>query len=138
MDALAVAYARELAPLGIETSIVVPGAFTTGTNHFAHAGSPADAARAEAYATAWPDGFADRMRDALAATVPADANPRAVADAVARIVDAPFGTRPFRVVVDPANDGAAASYAVIDHVREAFLHRIGFTDLLTPVAARQD
>ncbi len=35
MDALAVAYARELAPLGIESSIVVPGAFTTGTNHFA-------------------------------------------------------------------------------------------------------
>ena len=36
MDALAVCYAKELAPLGIETSIVVPGAFTTGTNHFAH------------------------------------------------------------------------------------------------------
>ena len=34
MDALAVAYARELAPFGIESSIVVPGAFTTGTNHF--------------------------------------------------------------------------------------------------------
>ncbi len=46
MDALAVAYARELAPLGIETSIVVPGAFTTGTNHFANAGEPADEGRA--------------------------------------------------------------------------------------------
>ena len=27
-----------VAPLGIESSIVVPGAFTTGTNHFANAG----------------------------------------------------------------------------------------------------
>ncbi len=34
---------------GIETSIIVPGAFTGGTNHFAHAGSPADKARAAEY-----------------------------------------------------------------------------------------
>jgi NAD(P)-dependent dehydrogenase (short-subunit alcohol dehydrogenase family) len=39
MDALAVLYARELARWGIETSIIVPGAFTKGTNHFAHAGA---------------------------------------------------------------------------------------------------
>src|ERR1700751_4202040 len=38
MDALAVQYARELSRWGIETSIVVPGAFTRGTNHFANAG----------------------------------------------------------------------------------------------------
>ncbi len=36
MDALAVQYARELSRWGIETSIVVPGAFTKGTNHFAN------------------------------------------------------------------------------------------------------
>ena len=132
MDALAVAYARELAPLGIETSIVVPGAFTTGTNHFASTGAPADTTRADAYARRWPDRFAERMRDALAATVPDDANPQEVARAVGRIVDAPFGRRPFRVVVDPASDGAAVSYAVIDRVRTEFLHRIGFADLLHP------
>jgi NAD(P)-dependent dehydrogenase (short-subunit alcohol dehydrogenase family) len=45
MDMLAVHYARELARWGIETSIIVPGAFTKGTNHFANAGHPADAAR---------------------------------------------------------------------------------------------
>jgi NAD(P)-dependent dehydrogenase (short-subunit alcohol dehydrogenase family) len=45
MDALAVQYARELTGWGIETSIVVPGAFTKGTNHFAHSGRPADEAR---------------------------------------------------------------------------------------------
>jgi NAD(P)-dependent dehydrogenase (short-subunit alcohol dehydrogenase family) len=42
MDALAVLYARELTLWGIETSIIVPGAFTKGTNHFAHAGVPGD------------------------------------------------------------------------------------------------
>jgi NAD(P)-dependent dehydrogenase (short-subunit alcohol dehydrogenase family) len=45
MDALAVSYARELSRWGIETTIVIPGAFTKGTNHFAHAGKPADTAR---------------------------------------------------------------------------------------------
>jgi NAD(P)-dependent dehydrogenase (short-subunit alcohol dehydrogenase family) len=49
MDSLAVSYAGELARWGIETSIIVPGAFTKGTNHFAHSGSPADKARAAEY-----------------------------------------------------------------------------------------
>lgn len=39
MDALAVQYAHELTFWGIETSIVVLGAFTSGTSHFAHAGT---------------------------------------------------------------------------------------------------
>jgi NAD(P)-dependent dehydrogenase (short-subunit alcohol dehydrogenase family) len=42
MDSLAVSYASELARWGIETAIIVPGAFTKGTNHFGHSGSPAD------------------------------------------------------------------------------------------------
>src|SRR6201984_516571 len=49
MDALAVIYARELTRWGIETSIIVPGAFTGGTNHFAHAGSPAAKGRVAGY-----------------------------------------------------------------------------------------
>ena len=49
MDSLAVSYASELARWGIETSIIVPGAFTKGTNHFVHAGAPADAVRAAEY-----------------------------------------------------------------------------------------
>ena len=40
MDALAVSYAAELARFGIETTIVVPGSFTSGTEHFASAGRP--------------------------------------------------------------------------------------------------
>lgn len=44
MDSLAVSYAAELARCGVETSIVVPGSFTSGTNHFTHSGRPADSA----------------------------------------------------------------------------------------------
>ena len=61
MDALAVVYARELTRWGIETSIIVPGAFTGGTNHFAHAGSPADKARVAEYDAGPYKGFADQV-----------------------------------------------------------------------------
>ena len=39
-DSLAVSYAAELGRFGVDTSIIVPGSFTTGTNHFANAGQP--------------------------------------------------------------------------------------------------
>lgn len=42
MDSLAVSYAAEVARFGIDTVIVVPGSFTTGTNHFANAGHAQD------------------------------------------------------------------------------------------------
>src|SRR5947208_15234436 len=51
--------ARALAKAGHETSIVVPGALTGGTNHFAHAGSPADKARVGEYDAGPEKGFAD-------------------------------------------------------------------------------
>src|SRR3989454_7586565 len=86
MDALAVVYARELTRWGIETSIVVPGAFTGGTNHFAHAGSPADKARAPEYEAGPYAGFADEVLKGFASIVPADADVSAVADAIVRVV----------------------------------------------------
>ena len=130
MDQLAVCYARELAPLGIETAIVVPGAYTKGTNHFLNAGKPEDEERAKAYKQAWPADFAKRMQDALAATDPEDSDPGEIGRAVVTIVDTPAGKRPFRTVIDPADDGSAVSFPVVDRVRAEFLHRIGFPDLL--------
>ncbi|MBB3949906.1 SDR family oxidoreductase [Aureimonas jatrophae] len=132
MDALAVCYAKELAPLGIETAIVVPGAFTSGTNHFANAGHPDDASVAGEYDVALPERFAERIQDGLANTVPDDADPSAVGRAVVDIVAAPQGKRPLRTYVDPADDGAAVTFQVMDRVREQFLHRIGFAELLHP------
>ena len=134
MDALAVVYARELARWGIETSIIVPGAFTGGTNHFAHAGSPADKARAAEYEAGPYAGFADQVLKGFASIVPADADVSAVADAIVRVVDTPFGQRPFRVHVDPTQDGAEVVNAVSDRVRAELLRRIGLDDLLIPRA----
>ena len=132
MDAMAVQYARELARWGIETSIVVPGAFTSGTNHFAHAGAPADRARLADYETGPYAGFGEQVQKAFAAIVPPDADVSAVADAIVRVVDAPFGKRPFRVHIDPSADGADVGFSVLDRLRAEMLHRVGLSDLLTP------
>src|SRR5712672_1112576 len=132
MDALAVIYARELTRWGIETSIIVPGAFTGGTNHFAHSGSPVDVARVAEYEAGPYKGFGAQIRDAFAAIVPPEANASSVADAIVRVIDAPFGKRPFRVHIDPTEDGADVAFAVIDRVRNEMLHRVGFSDLLKP------
>jgi NAD(P)-dependent dehydrogenase (short-subunit alcohol dehydrogenase family) len=132
MDALAVVYARELTRWGIETSIIVPGAFTGGTNHFAHAGSPADQARAAEYEAGPYAGFANDVLKGFSSIVPADADVSAVADAIVKVVDAPFGRRPFRVHIDPSQDGAEVVNAVSDRVRVELLRRIGLGDLLSP------
>ncbi|HEV3501375.1 MAG TPA: SDR family oxidoreductase [Bradyrhizobium sp.] len=134
MDAMAVVYARELARWGIETSIIVPGAFTGGTNHFAHSGSPADRARVAEYEAGPYAGFGEQIQKAFAAIVPPEADASSVADAIVRVVDTPFGKRPFRVHVDPTEDGADVAFAVIDRIRNEMLHRVGFSDLLKPRA----
>ena len=134
MDAIAVQYARELSRWGIETSIIVPGAFTSGTNHFAHSGRPADAARAAEYEAGPYNGFGEQIQKAFAAIVPPDADAGAVAEAIVNVVDMPFGKRPFRVHIDPTQDGADVGFTVLDRVRAEMLHRVGLGDLLKPKA----
>ncbi|MBB5157133.1 SDR family oxidoreductase [Saccharopolyspora phatthalungensis] len=130
MDSLAVSYAAELARFGIETSIVVPGAFTVGTNHFAHAGHAADETVAEAYETQYA-GLMEQVADKLAQLTP-DQDPTEVSRAIVRVVDTPKGQRPFRVHIDPADDGAEVVSAVADRIRTEFYRRIGLNDLLHP------
>ncbi|MBX7552145.1 SDR family oxidoreductase [Streptomyces sp. tea 10] len=130
MDALAVSYAGELVRFGIDTAIVVPGAFTSGTNHFLHAGTPADTGRANAYDERYGALLAG-LDERLAALVPPDADVAEVARAVVRLVALPAGRRPLRTHVDPARDGSEVVSAVADRVRADFFRRVGLDDLLT-------
>jgi hypothetical protein len=68
----------------------------------------------------------------LAELAPADADVADVAAAIVDVVDMPHGTRPFRVHIDPADDGAAVVSAVADRIRVEFLTRIGLEDVLHP------
>jgi NAD(P)-dependent dehydrogenase (short-subunit alcohol dehydrogenase family) len=133
-DALAVSYAVEVARFGIETTIVVPGSFTTGTNHFANAGRAARTDIIADYETRYA-GLVEQVNDKLAALAPADADPTEVARQIVRVVDLPKGQRPFRVHIDPANDGAEEADNVGDRIREQFYQRIGLADLLRPAGA---
>src|SRR3982751_6837901 len=72
-------------------------------------------------------GSLERLR-----SVPTKADPSAVADASVKVVDTPLGKRPFRVHVDPTQDGAEVVNTVSDRVRAELLRRIGLTDVLTP------
>jgi hypothetical protein len=137
MDALAIVYARELTRWGIETSIIVPGAFTSGTNHFANAGTPADKGCAEEYEAGPYKHFAEDIMKGFSSIVPPDADVTAVAEAIAKVVDAPVGKRPFRVHIDPTQDGAEVVNMVSDRVRAEFLRRIGLGDVLTLACSRR-
>jgi NAD(P)-dependent dehydrogenase (short-subunit alcohol dehydrogenase family) len=132
-DALAVSYAAELARFGIETTIVVPGAFTTGTNHYAHAGHAADHAVEQEYDALYA-GIMEDIPAKQAELSPADADPDEVARQITRVVDLPHGQRPFRVHIDPMHDGAEEVFDLGDHIRTDFFQRLGYADLLTPAA----
>jgi NAD(P)-dependent dehydrogenase (short-subunit alcohol dehydrogenase family) len=136
MDAMAVSYAGELARWGIETSIVVPGSFTKGTNHYAHSGRPADVARAQEYADGPTANITEVALKGLAGLEPPGADPQGVADAIVKIVDTPFGERPFRVHFDPSDDGASVVNGVADRVRAELLRRVGLADILKPAIVK--
>ncbi|MFG1627591.1 SDR family oxidoreductase [Kribbella sp. NPDC049227] len=133
MDALAQSYALEVARFGIETTIVVPGAFTHGTNHFAHSGKPADTDIVSAYETKYA-GLMEQVSQKLAELEPSWADVAEVAKEIVTVVGTEKGRRPFRVHIDPSDDGAAVVNGVADRVRAELLRRIGLDDLLHPVA----
>jgi hypothetical protein len=68
----------------------------------------------------------------LASLEPADADAGEVAKAIVNVVDAPFGKRPFRIHIDPSQDGAEIVNGVADRVRAEMFRRIGLEDLLSP------
>ena len=129
MDVLAEVSAAELIRFGIGTCIVVPGAYTSGTNHFANAGTPTDSARAQAYDPLYGELQAD-LPARLGALVPAGSDVQEVADEIVRVVALPDDQRPFRTHIDPSRDGSAVVSAVGDRIRHEFYHRVGIEDLL--------
>lgn len=132
MDALAQSYALELARFGIETTILVPGAFTRGTLHFEHATHAENESRTTPYWSGPYAGTDEQVLDRLAALEPGDADPEAVGRAIVEIVAMPHGQRPFRIHIDPSEDGAEIVNGVADRVRAQLLERIGLSDLLHP------
>ena len=110
----------------------MPGAFTSGTNHFAHSGAPADKTVVGDYEAGPYAGFGQRIQKAFAEIVPQNTDASLVSDAIVDVVGKPFGQRPFRVHVDPAQDGADVGFSVLDRLRAEMLNRVGMSELLRP------
>ncbi|MGR3875570.1 SDR family NAD(P)-dependent oxidoreductase [Streptomyces graminifolii] len=129
-DALAQVTAYEVNEFGIETTIVIPGPFIEGTSHFPNASQAGDTDRAESYAVFAP--LLARYEEASNGLFPVGthAHPGAVAQEIARILDLPAGTRPFRSLVDFSNSGAEAVHAAGRRASEEYTRRMGYEDLL--------
>jgi len=131
MDSIAVTYAGELSLWGIETSIIVPGAYSKGTNHFAHAASPEDKDIADEYENGPYKGFDKRVLDGQLAVESKDSDPGDVARAIVDVVVAPYGKRPFRVHVGTDADRSHIVSPVADFLREQTMLDMGVGELLS-------
>ena len=132
MDSLAVSYAGELARWGIETVILSPGVYTSGTEHFAHADEPGDKERAAEYGNGPTRGLGEQAKKGDEAVQTGDMDPADVGRAIVKLVGMPYGKRPFRVTVDPTDGGADEINKIGDRVRAAYLERAGMGDILHP------
>ncbi|QWU15265.1 NADP-dependent 3-hydroxy acid dehydrogenase YdfG [Paenibacillus sophorae] len=130
MDNLALTMSYEIAPLGIETAFIIPGAFTQGTAHFPNAGTPSDKETVNAYAEV--SELSKELDARLSGLIPADAHPQAVAEAIVNVVGTPKGQRPFRTVIDFIGDGAEEVTDLSEKLRIEFMKRIGLDAMLTP------
>jgi NAD(P)-dependent dehydrogenase (short-subunit alcohol dehydrogenase family) len=135
MDALAVSYAGELA-LEHRNHYRRSRAFTSGTNHFAHAGTPEDKARLKEYESGPTAGLTREIMKGFELTAAPDADVSDVAKAIVKIADMSFGTRPFRVHIDPADDGAEIVNGVADRVRAELLRNMQLEDPLRPSSTK--
>jgi NAD(P)-dependent dehydrogenase (short-subunit alcohol dehydrogenase family) len=105
-EALAESMSLELRPFGIESVIVVPGAFPEGTEHFAHANGPQSPAVIPQYRdiARISEGLASKLQEIVAANG-GSPGVAAVGKAVRDVVAMKRGERPRRVHVDPQNKG---------------------------------
>lgn len=98
LEAIAENYSTELSGHGVDVAIVEPGGYPTA--FMANLLSPSDADRVASLASESEAAtqFLAGFEEALAGNPAQD--PRQVADAIVRLVEAESGTRPFRTVVD--------------------------------------
>jgi NAD(P)-dependent dehydrogenase (short-subunit alcohol dehydrogenase family) len=129
-DALAQVTSYEVAQFGIETVIVMPGAFTRGTDHFRNASRPDDQAISADYAELDPliDGYGQATEGLFGPGV--DPDPASVADEITRILALPVGAKPFRSVVDFTRSNVEEVNAVNRASATDFLTRMGMGQLL--------
>ena len=78
-------------------------------------------------------GLVDQIQKAISGDDPLDGDVSTAAKALVKVVDMPFGKRPFSMQIDPAQHGREIIVnAVAGRIWAEFLRRIGLGDLLAP------
>jgi len=134
VEAIVEGFAYELAPLGIESVLIQPGAYPTG--FMSGALRPADP-RDEGYGPLanLPAQF---MAGLAGMMVGPDApKPQAVADAVIRLIETPAGQRPLRTVVEAHPEAVEAINGVCAQVQAGMLGMLGMAGLLKVTTRNQ-
>ncbi len=131
-EALAEVMGLEVSRFGIESVIIVPGAFTSGTDHFAHAHAPANASVVAQYGDISKiiENLGSRL-EAIDAAHGGAPDVSAVGEAVRRALDLPHGERPGRIVVDPQHKGVDDLDALYRVKQTAFFEQLGVADLMS-------
>ncbi|MGB8323804.1 MAG: SDR family oxidoreductase [Candidatus Acidiferrum sp.] len=121
MEAFAEAYSYELAPQGIESVIVEPGAYQTAI--FGNIVFAEDQARGETYGSA--KNIAEKINAGLAAVA---GNPQEVADLVLRIVETPTGERQLRYRISPSASAVDEINALCAKTQAEVFQAFGLAD----------
>ncbi len=130
-EALAEVMGFEVSGFGIESVIVVPGAFTSGTEHFAHAHTPANVSVVAQYGDLpRRAGSMGSRLEAIDAAHGGALDVSAVGDAVRRALDMPHGERPARIVVDAQQKGVEELNALHRAKQAPFFRELGIEDLM--------
>jgi NAD(P)-dependent dehydrogenase (short-subunit alcohol dehydrogenase family) len=129
-DALCDATAWDVAIYGIETTMLMPGVFTEGTEHFAKAAMPKDVSTAKAYSRVQPFIESNLIDTKRMFPNGVSADPQIVADEIVRIVDLPPGTRPRRAIADGSDYGAEIVNGAAEQLRLRLARRMNITGLL--------
>lgn len=120
LESLAESYHYELAPQGIESSIIEPGAYKTEV--FGNFVEAADRTRTQTY------GVANQILDKVHGLLTSMAgNPQEVADAVLRIVETPAGQRKLRYRISAANLGVDEINTLCEQMQAQLFGVFGIT-----------
>lgn len=103
VEAMSENYRSELSQFGVEVCIVEPGGYPT--SFIDHLMRPSDRERALTYGEfgQMPEGFLKGFEQALASNPAQD--PKNVATAILKVIQAPKGQKPFRTIVDKMGMG---------------------------------
>ncbi len=131
-EAFAESIGFEVTQFGIDTIIVVPGAFTTGTEHFAHTTGPAEPAVTAQYGdfAASVAQIPERLTAIDIAHQGQPADVASVGDALVEVLGRPVGSRPHRVVVDAQRKGVEDIDAVRTERQRTFFTVLGIDHML--------